>query len=71
MHPGWVQTEATAEQGQAPLQPDEAAALIVDIIEDREKERSGRFFDPDGSELPIVPQQFEVKFYSKPKTATR
>lgn len=69
-HPGWVGTEATATQGQAPLTPADAAALLVKVIDGLTLEQTGRFFDPDGSTLPIVTQQHEIKFYSKPRTAT-
>lgn len=70
-HPGWVGTDATAAQGQAPLTPPEAAVLMMDVIDQLTLDRAGRFFDPDGSELPLVTQQHEVKFYSKPRDATR
>lgn len=69
-HPGWVGTEATGAMGQAPLTPDSGAALLLALIERMTLADAGKFFDPDGSELPIVPQQHEVKFYSKPRTAT-
>lgn len=70
-HPGWVGTDATSAHGQAPLNPDSSAALLVNLMLRLRIEDSGRFFDPDGSELPLVTQQTEVKFYSKPLTATR
>ncbi len=70
-HPGWVATEATAAQGQAPLTATDAAALLVKVIDGLSIERTGRFFDPDGSELPLVTQQHEVKFYSKPRDAVQ
>jgi len=68
-HPGWVETEATGAMGKAPLNADSAAALLVDLVDRLTLADSGKFFDPDGSELPIVPQQHEIKFYSKPRTA--
>jgi len=69
-HPGWVETAATGAMGQAPLTPASAAELLADLVDRMTLADAGRFFDPDGSELPIVPQQHEVKFYSKPRTAT-
>jgi NAD(P)-dependent dehydrogenase (short-subunit alcohol dehydrogenase family) len=69
-HPGWVGTEATGAMGQAPLTPDSGADLLLVLVERMTLADAGKFFDPDGSELPIVPQQHEVKFYSKPRTAT-
>ena len=70
-HPGWVQTDGTSDMGKAPLTPDMAAGLLVKVIEELSLDKTGSFFDPDGSTLPIVTQQTEVKFYSKPLTATR
>jgi len=68
-HPGWVGTEATASQGQAPLTPDAAAALLTKVIDGLTIQQTGSFLDPDGSTLPLVTQQHEIKFYSKPRTA--
>jgi len=70
-HPGWVETEATAAQGQAPLSSEDAAKLLADIIESLHLPDSGRFFDPDRSELPLVTRATEIKFYSKARDATR
>ncbi|MFO1455061.1 MAG: SDR family oxidoreductase [Steroidobacteraceae bacterium] len=69
-HPGWVGTEATAAQGKAPLTPEAAAAFLIKIIDELTVAQTGSFFDPDGSTLPLVTQQHEIKFYSKPRTAT-
>jgi NAD(P)-dependent dehydrogenase (short-subunit alcohol dehydrogenase family) len=69
-HPGWVETEATSAMGKAPLTPDSAAELLMALVDRLTPGQSGKFFDPDGSELPIVPQQMDVKFYSKPRSAT-
>jgi len=68
-HPGWVATDATTDQGQAPLTAPEAARLLMNVIDQLTVANTGRFFDPDGSELPIVTQQHEIKFYSKPRNA--
>jgi len=70
-HPGWVQTDGTSDMGKAPLTPDMAATLLVKVIEELSIDKTGSFFDPDGTTLPIVTQQTEVKFYSKPLSATR
>jgi len=68
-HPGWVETEATGAMGRAPLTPDSAAPLLAAILDQMTIADAGKFFDPDGSELPIVPQQHDVRFYSKPRDA--
>lgn len=70
-HPGWVGTEATAEHGLAPLTPAMSAEMLIKIIDRLTIADTGRFFDPDGSELPLVTQQTEQKFYGKPKGAVR
>lgn len=70
-HPGWVGTEATSEHGQAPLTPEMSAAMLIKIIDRLTIADTGRFFDPDGSELPLVTQQLEQKFYGKPKGASK
>jgi NAD(P)-dependent dehydrogenase (short-subunit alcohol dehydrogenase family) len=70
-HPGWVQTEGTAGMGQAPLTPDDAARLLMAVIDGLDITHTGSFLEPDGSTLPLVTQQTEVKFYSKPLTAQR
>lgn len=70
-HPGWVATDATASHGQAPLTPAQSAAMLMGIIDKLTMADSGRFFDPDGSELPLVTRQLEEKPYGKAKGATR
>lgn len=70
-HPGWVGTEATAEHGLAPLTPAMSAAMLMKVIDRLTMADTGRFFDPDGTELPLVTQQTEQKFYGKPKGAVR
>ena len=67
-HPGWVGTEATAAMGAAPLTPAESAAMLMKIIDGLTLEDTGRFFEPDGTTLPIVTHQREPKFYSLPRT---
>ncbi len=70
-HPGWVATDATADHGAAPLTPEMSAAMLIKVIDGLTLEKTGRFFDPDGSELPLVTQQTEPKPYGKPKGARR
>lgn len=70
-HPGWVGTEATAEHGLAPLTPAMSAEMLMKVIDRLTIADSGRFFDPDGTELPLITQQTEQKFYGKPKGAVR
>ncbi len=70
-HPGWVGTEATAEHGLAPLTPSMSADMLMKVIDRLTIADTGRFFDPDGSELPLITQQTEQKFYGKPKGAVR
>ena len=70
-HPGWVGTEATAEHGVAPLTPAMSVDMLMAVIDRLTLADTGRFFDPDGSELPLVTQQLEQKFYGKPKGAVR
>jgi NAD(P)-dependent dehydrogenase (short-subunit alcohol dehydrogenase family) len=70
-HPGWVATDAVAEHGAAPLTPAASVAMLMAVIDSLTFEKTGRFFDPDGTELPLVTQQTEPRFYGKPKGATR
>lgn len=70
-HPGWVGTEATSEHGIAPLTPEASAEMLMKVIDRLSLANTGRFFDPDGTELPLVTQQHEQKFYGKPKGAVR
>jgi hypothetical protein len=48
-----------------------SAEMLMRIIDDLTIEKTGRFFDPDGTELPLVTQQTEQRFYGKPKGASR
>ena len=60
-HPGWVATKAAA--GPGALKPDESAQMLWRIITRLTLEDSGKFFDPDGTTLPIVTQQHDAKPY--------
>ncbi len=45
--------------GPAPLTPDDSAAMSIKIIDVLTLEDNGKFFEPDGSTLPIVIRQRE------------
>ena len=49
-HPGWVQTDMGGER--APVQPKESVKGLIELIEKQTGERSGRFFEYTGVELP-------------------
>ena len=49
-HPGWVQTDMGGER--APVQPYESVEGLIGLIEMQSLERSGRFFEYTGVELP-------------------
>ena len=49
-HPGWVQTDMGGER--APVQPHESVNGLIELIEKQTAERSGRFFEYTGVELP-------------------
>ena len=49
-HPGWVQTDMGGER--APVQPHESVEGLIGLIEMQSLERSGRFFEYTGVELP-------------------
>ena len=49
-HPGWVQTDMGGER--APVQPQESVKGLIELIEMQTGERSGRFFEYTGVELP-------------------
>ena len=61
-HPGWVATKAAAA-GSGALTPDESAQMLWRIIPNLTIADTGKFFDPDGSALPIVTQQHDAKPY--------
>lgn len=60
-HPGWVST--TNNDNKGALTPDESAAMLFDVVTNLKPEDGGKFFDPDGSTLPMVTQQFDQKPY--------
>jgi NAD(P)-dependent dehydrogenase (short-subunit alcohol dehydrogenase family) len=62
-HPGYVQTRATQYSGA--LTPAASAAMLYRVIDTIDLRQTGRFFDPDGSCLPIVTQQTETRSYAK------
>ena len=49
-HPGWVQTDMGGER--APVQPHESVEGLIGLIEMQTIDRSGRFFEYTGVELP-------------------
>ena len=49
-HPGWVRTDMGGER--APVQPHESVEGLIGLIEMQSLERSGRFFEYTGVELP-------------------
>ena len=49
-HPGWVMTDMGGER--APVQPHESVEGLIELIEIQTMERSGRFFEYTGVELP-------------------
>lgn len=50
LHPGFVQTEMTGNNGD--IKPDEAASGIFKVMEKLSLENSGKFWHSNGSELP-------------------
>lgn len=54
-HPGFVKTISTANMGV--FTADESAEHLKKIIDQMTMEDSGKFFEPDGSTLPIVTRQ--------------
>ena len=65
LHPGWVQNDISGTR--AILTPDESAAMLAKVIAGLTIAYTGKFFEPDGSELPLITQQFADKPYSMPK----
>ncbi len=59
-HPGWVSGQAV--KGGA-MTPDESAAMLWPLISKLTPADTGKFFDPDGTTLPIVTQQHDAKPY--------
>lgn len=50
LHPGFVRTDMTGRNGH--VDPAEAAAMLVERIDELGPDRSGRFFHSNGEELP-------------------
>ncbi|NKB43025.1 MAG: SDR family NAD(P)-dependent oxidoreductase [Alphaproteobacteria bacterium] len=60
-HPGWVNTTNNGNKGA--LTPDQSAAMLFDVVDGLQPGDGGKFFEPDGSTLSIVTQQFDQKPY--------
>lgn len=60
-HPGFVRTDATGQKGVFTVE--QSADRLFVLIDRLELADTGKFFEPDGSELPIVTRQ------TKPATA--
>jgi len=54
-HPGFVQTDAT--RGRGTFTVEESAGRLFSLIDRLQLADSGKFFEPDGSELPIITRQ--------------
>ncbi len=64
-HPGFVKSKANGYKGV--FEARESAGYLKDIIDNLTPAGSGKFFDPDGSTLPIVTQQTNpAAFGAKP-----
>jgi NAD(P)-dependent dehydrogenase (short-subunit alcohol dehydrogenase family) len=61
-HPGWVATKVTPPPPGA-LSPEESARMLWRFVPNLTLADSGKFFDPDGTTLPIVTQQLAQKPY--------
>jgi NAD(P)-dependent dehydrogenase (short-subunit alcohol dehydrogenase family) len=61
VHPGWVQNHRTP--GTAAWTPDQSVQALAAVIDRLTPADSGKFFDPDGSELPLITQQLDPKPY--------
>ena len=61
-HPGWVQTKNTGNKGA--LTPDQSAAMLYQVVTSLRPEDTCKFFDPDGTTLPLVTQQTQPKPYA-------
>jgi NAD(P)-dependent dehydrogenase (short-subunit alcohol dehydrogenase family) len=62
-HPGYVATRATG--GRGAMTPAQSADALFGIVERLDLSQTGRFFDPDGRELPIVTQQRSAKPFAR------
>lgn len=61
-HPGWVATKNNDNKGA--LTPEQSAAMLYDVVVGLGPEDTCKFFDPDGSALPLVTQQTQPKPYA-------
>jgi NAD(P)-dependent dehydrogenase (short-subunit alcohol dehydrogenase family) len=61
-HPGWVRTKNNNDKGI--LAPAQSAEMLYNIVVNLKPEDTCKFFDPDGSTLPLVTQQTETKPYA-------
>lgn len=67
-HPGFVKSRSTANMGA--FEATESAGYLKKIIDGLTLEGSGKFYDPDGSTLPIVTRQMNPNaFGAKPPSA--
>jgi|GEM_PF-2555232 len=61
-HPGWVATKNNG--GKGVLSPEQSAAMLYNVVVNLKPEDTCKFFDPDGTTLPLVTQQTEAKPYA-------
>ncbi|MDX2143584.1 MAG: SDR family NAD(P)-dependent oxidoreductase [Rhodospirillaceae bacterium] len=61
-HPGWVKTANNMHQGA--LTPEQSAAMLYNVVVNLRPEDTCKFFDPDGTTLPLVTQQKDPKPYA-------
>ncbi len=61
-HPGWVKTKNNNDKGV--LTPDQSAEMLYNVVINLRPEDTCKFFDPDGTTLPLVTQQTQPKPYA-------
>jgi NAD(P)-dependent dehydrogenase (short-subunit alcohol dehydrogenase family) len=61
-HPGWVKTKNNDNKGA--LSPEQSAAMLYNLVVNLKPEDTCKFFDPDGTTLPLVTQQTQAKPYA-------
>ncbi|MSQ86059.1 MAG: SDR family NAD(P)-dependent oxidoreductase [Alphaproteobacteria bacterium] len=61
-HPGWVRTKNNDNKGS--LSPEQSAAMLYNVVVNLTPEDNFKFFDPDGTTLPLVTQQTQPKPYA-------
>lgn len=61
-HPGWVKTKNNNNKGA--LSPEQSAAMLYNVVINLKPEDTCKFFDPDGTTLPLVTQQTQAKPYA-------